>query len=67
MSLIMIGAFLVFLVAAVPIAISMGSAAVVAVISSQRFPIETVFHTMVSGLTSYILLSIPFLSLLVNL
>jgi tripartite ATP-independent transporter DctM subunit len=60
MSLVMIGVFLAFLVAAVPIAISLGSAAVVAVISSQRFPLETVFHTMGSGLTSFILLSIPF-------
>lgn len=60
MAAVLILSFLVFLAFAVPIAISLGSAAVVAVIASERFPLETVFHTMGSGLTSYILLSIPF-------
>ncbi len=60
MSAFLILSFLVFLALSVPIAVSLGSAAVVAVISSQRFPLETVFHTMGSGLTSYILLAIPF-------
>lgn len=60
MAIFLIFSFLAFLILSVPIAISIGSAAVVAVISSQRFPIETVFHTMGAGLNSYILLAVPF-------
>jgi tripartite ATP-independent transporter DctM subunit len=38
----------------------MGAADIVAVITSGRFPLETVFHSMGTGLSSYILLAIPF-------
>ena len=60
MAAFLVFSFLIFLALSVPIAISIGSAAVVAVFSSQRFPIETVFHTMGAGLNSYILLAVPF-------
>jgi len=52
--------FLLFLFVSVPIGISLGMSSFAAVFLQGRFPLETVFHTMVSGLTSYILLSIPF-------
>jgi len=60
MSGVLIACFLAFLVLSVPIAICMGAADIVAVITSGRFPLETVFHSMGTGLSSYILLAIPF-------
>ena len=60
MGVVLIAAFLLLLVVSVPIGISLGMSSFIAVFAQGRFPLETVFHTMVSGLTSYILLSIPF-------
>lgn len=60
MGVVLVAVFLFFLIVAVPIGISLGMASFVAVFVQGRFPLETVFHTMASGLTSYILLSIPF-------
>ena len=60
MSGVLIACFLAFLVLSVPIVICMGAADIVAVITSGRFPLETVFHSMGTGLSSYILLAIPF-------
>jgi len=60
MSGTLIVSFLALLILSVPIAISMGSADVIAVFVSGRFPLETVFHSMGTGLSSFILLAIPF-------
>jgi len=60
MSGTLIVSFLALLILSVPIAISMGAADVIAVFVSGRFPLETVFHSMGTGLSSFILLAIPF-------
>jgi len=60
MGILLVLSFLVLIVLSVPIGASLGMAAFTAVFAQGRFPLETVFHTMASGLTSYILLSIPF-------
>jgi len=50
MSGTLIVSFLALLILSVPIAISMGAADVIAVFVSGRFPLETVFHSMGTGL-----------------
>ncbi|MFA6505644.1 MAG: TRAP transporter large permease [Treponemataceae bacterium] len=52
--------FLLLLCLSLPISMSLIGASLAAIIAQGRFPVETVFHTMTGGLTSYILLSIPF-------
>lgn len=60
MGVVLILCFLLLLVFSLPIGISLGMSSFIALFAQGRFPLETVFHTMTSGLTSYILLSIPF-------
>jgi len=60
MGVVLVLSFLALLVLSVPIGASLGMSSFIAVLAQGRFPLETVFHTMASGMTSYILLSIPF-------
>lgn len=57
---VLIFSFLVLLGLSLPIGMALAGGSLAAIIAQGRFPIETVFHTMTGGLTSYILLSIPF-------
>jgi tripartite ATP-independent transporter DctM subunit len=60
MGVVLIISFLILLCLALPIGMALVGGSLAAVVVQGRFPIETVFHTMTGGLTSYILLSIPF-------
>ena len=60
MGFILLIAFALLMVIGVPIAVSLGLSTALAIIITGQYNLITVFHRAISGVDSYILLSIPF-------
>ena len=67
MTLVLLGSFLVAMLAGVPVAIAMAGAALIYVLLTGDVPPPVVVHRMVSGLDSFPLLAVPFFILAGNL
>jgi tripartite ATP-independent transporter DctM subunit len=60
MGFILLIAFAILMAVGVPIAVSLGFSTALAILITGKYSLITVFHRAISGVDSYILLSIPF-------